>query len=136
MVVGAENGMAVDLPATTEKHRMPARTLESITRHAEALPAVRRQELERGDWILVTTSNSTYVICVLGDDIFSVTGGWFDKHGLSPLLTTIVGCTWGGSAIKLDIVAACGLRLEFGNRVVTSRIRKVQVFHCPEGQPQ
>ena len=126
--------MGVDLPVITEKHRMPARTLESITRHAEGLPAVRRQELERGDWVLVTTSNSTYVIGVLGDDLFSVTGGWFDKNGLSPLRTTIVGCTWGGSAIKLDIVAACGLRLEFGNRVVTSRIKKVQVFHSPAGQ--
>lgn len=113
---------------------MPSRTLESITRHAEGLSAVRRRELDSGDWILVTTSNSTYVIGVLGDDLFSVTGGWFDKNGLSPLRTTIVGCTWGGSAIKLDIVAACGLRLEFGNRVVTSRIKNVQVFHSPAGQ--
>ncbi len=34
----------------------------------------------------------------------------------------------GGSVIKHDIVAACGLRLEFGNRVVTSRIRAVRVI--------
>ena len=126
--------MTVDLPMTSERQRGPARTLDSITRHAEGLPAVRRKELQRGDWILVTTSNSTYVICVLGDDQFSVTGGWFDKHGLSPMHTTIVGCTWGGSAVKLDIVAACGLRLEFGNRVVTSRIMKVHVYQSPEGQ--
>jgi hypothetical protein len=134
MAVGVEDTMAVHFSTITEGQRVAARTLESITRHAEGLPAVRRQELQPGDWILVTTSNSTYVICVLGDDRYSVTGGWFDKHGLSPLLTTIVGCTWGGSAIKLDIVAACGLRLEFGNRVVTSRIKEVQVYHSPEGR--
>ncbi len=50
-----------------------------------------------------------------------------DKEGLSPLRTTINGCTWGGSAIKVDIVAACGLHLEFGNRVVTSRIKEFDV---------
>jgi hypothetical protein len=42
--------------------------------------------------------------------------------------TTITGCTLGGSVIKLDIVAACGLRLEFGNRVVTTPIQKVYVI--------
>ena len=38
------------------------------------------------------------------------------------------GCTWGGTAIKRDLVAARGLRLEFGNRVVTSPIREVRVI--------
>jgi hypothetical protein len=38
------------------------------------------------------------------------------------------GCTWGGSAIKQDIVAALGLRLEFGNSVRTARIREVRVI--------
>ena len=33
----------------------------------------------------------------------------------------------GGRVIKNDIVAACGLHLEFGNKVVTSRIKKI--FH-------
>jgi hypothetical protein len=33
----------------------------------------------------------------------------------------------GGSIIKVDIVAACGLSLEFGNRVVTSTIQKIFV---------
>jgi hypothetical protein len=60
--------------------------------------------------------------------LYLVSGGWFDRKGFSPMKVTIRGCTWGGSAIKLDIVAACGLRLEFGNRVITSPIRKVFVF--------
>ncbi|MGH9368787.1 MAG: hypothetical protein ACRD3M_14070 [Thermoanaerobaculia bacterium] len=36
--------------------------------------------------------------------------------------------------IKNDIVAACGLHLEFGNRVVTSRIREVHVIR--DGMPE
>ena len=43
------------------------------------------------------------------------------------MTTNINGCTWGGSAIMIDIVAACGLHLEFGNRVVTSKIRQFSV---------
>jgi hypothetical protein len=38
------------------------------------------------------------------------------------------GCTWGGSAIKSDILAAPGLFLEFGNRVRTTRIQQVNLF--------
>jgi hypothetical protein len=109
-------------------YRQPVRTLDAIIRHAEGLDSVRKAELSAGDWVVVTTANSTYAIHVLGDGQYSVTGGWFDKKGMSPAKITINGCTWGGSAIKLDIVAACGLRLEFGNRVLTSGIRRVQVF--------
>ena len=43
----------------------------------------------------------------------------------------INGCTWGGSAIKIDIVAAAGLCLEFGNKVRTSPIQKIALF--PKG---
>ena len=64
----------------------------------------------------------------LGDSTYSVWGGWFDRQGLSPVRLSISGCTWGGSVIKHDIVAARGLRLEFGNRVVTSRIRAIRVI--------
>lgn len=89
---------------------------------------VRKSDLKRGDQLLVATENSVYSMCVHEDATFSVSGGWFDTQGLSPVRLSIAGCTWGGSAIKQDIVAACGLRLEFGNRVVTTRIREVRVF--------
>ncbi len=104
------------------------RTLANITQQAGRLKEVRKEELDSGDWVVVTTRNSTYSIRVLEGDCYSISGGWFDHEGLSPLKTTITGCTWGGSAIKLDIVAACGLHLEFGNRVVTSAIQKVCVM--------
>ncbi len=61
---------------------------------------------------------------------FLVSGGWFDKNNLPSTKTTIHGCTWGGSAIKVDIIAACGLHLEFGNKVITSKITKI--FHIPK----
>ena len=66
------------------------------------------------------------------DATYSISGGWFDSQGLSPARLSIAGCTWGGSVIKQDIVAACGLRLEFGNRVVTTRIREVRVVRSEE----
>ena len=108
------------------------RTLGAIVDHIERLEVVRKADLELGDQILVTTRNSTYSIHVLHEDLYSVSGGWFDKHGLSPSQVAINGCTWGGRAIKWDIVAACGLHLEFGNQVVTSRIMEFQVVRCRE----
>jgi len=106
------------------------RTLGAIVDHADRFEAVRKDDLEFGDQVLVTTRNSTYSIYVLHEGLYSVSGGWFDHHGLSPAQVAINGCTWGGHAIKWDIVAACGLHLEFGNQVVTSRIMGFQVIRC------
>ncbi|MBF8296509.1 MAG: hypothetical protein HW389_3054, partial [Bacteroidetes bacterium] len=60
--------------------------------------------------------------------LYEVSGGWFDKKALSPVQLKISGCTWGGSAIKIDLIAACGLRIEFGNRLITSPIQKIFVL--------
>ena len=108
------------------------RTLDAIVDHTERLNAVYKSDLELGDRLLVTTRNSVYSIHVLQEGLYSVSGGWFDHRGLSPSKVEITGCTWGGRAVKLDIVAACGLHLEFGNQVVTSRIMDYQVIRCPE----
>jgi len=108
------------------------RTLDAIVGHVEHLESVRKADLELGDQVFVTTRNSTYAIHVLQEDLYSVSGGWFDRKGLSPSKVAINGCTWGGQAIKWDIVAACGLHLEFGNQVVTSRIMAFQVIRCRE----
>ncbi len=103
-------------------------TLSTLVEQSQHLKQIRRGDLHPGDHVLVVTCNSIYSIKVSEDGFYMVSGGWFDKHGVSPMKTRITGCTWGGSVIKLDIVAACGLRLEFGNRVITSPIRKVFVF--------
>lgn len=88
---------------------------------------VRRRDLECGDWLVVRTRNSVYTLLALEQDRFAVSGGWFDQQKVSPSRTTVTGCTWGGSAINQDIVASPGLCLEFGNRVMTSRIQRVEV---------
>ncbi len=105
-----------------------ARTMNAILEHGRLAQPVQKSELRRGDRVVVATENSVYCISVLGDSTYSVWGGWFDRQGISPVRLSISGCTWGGSVIKHDIVAACGLRLEFGNRVVTSRIRAIRVI--------
>jgi hypothetical protein len=110
---------------------MYGQSLDRIVSRATELKEVRKADLRLGDSLYVTTLNSVYQIRVLQDGRYAVSGGWFDRKGLSPLETTITGCTWGGSIIKLDTVAACGLCLEFGNRVVTSIILKVHVVQSP-----
>jgi hypothetical protein len=117
-----------------DQHGSRHRTLDAIIRLSEQLKPVRKADLEFGDRMIVSTTNSTYSIDVLDEGFYLVSGGWFDRHGVSPLKTTINGCTWGGSVISLNIMAACGLHLEFGNCVVTSRIREFHVIHCPDNQ--
>ena len=96
------------------------RTVRTMVKCLAGLRAVRKLDLRIGDGVSVQTRNSTYSIRVLGDDLYSVSGGWFDRKGVSPMKTTITGCTWGGRAIKEDLLAARGLYLEFGNQVVTT----------------
>lgn len=102
-------------------------TLTGIVKNSQTRDQIRKSYLKAGDTVILKTDNSVYQIKVLEEEQYTVSGGWFDKNNLSPVTTTINGCTWGGSIIKNDIVAACGLHIEFGNKVVTSRINKI--FH-------
>ncbi|HEY6065317.1 MAG TPA: hypothetical protein VIY96_04125 [Thermoanaerobaculia bacterium] len=102
--------------------------MDAILDQMGRFEAIRKADLHRGDRVLVATENSVYSIHVEDEGSYSVSGGWFDRNGMSPVTLSISGCTWGGTAIKRDLVAACGLRLEFGNRVVTSPIREVRVI--------
>ncbi len=101
------------------------RTVGAILAQLRIARPIRKADLVLGDQLLVKTENSVYSITVMEGSVYSVQGGWFDRHGLSPIQTAIAGCSWGGSVIKVDIVAALGLSLEFGNRVRTSPIRSV-----------
>jgi hypothetical protein len=103
-------------------------SLEKIVDVAVHLKQVRKDELRFGDVVIITTRNSDYSVCVLENDRYIVSGGWFARKGFSPVRVRITGCTWGGSIIKVDTLAACGLRLEFGNRVITTTIQKVRVI--------
>jgi hypothetical protein len=105
-----------------------AYTLDALVEHSRSLEEIRKDELRCGDRVVVTTRNSRYTIWALGDGHYWVWGGWFDRRGVSPCRVTINGCTWGGSAIKHDVLVARGLFLEFGNRVLTTRIQNVCVI--------
>lgn len=107
-----------------------ASTLEAITHQARSLDEIRKNDLRCGDRVMVTTRNSTYTLWALGNGHYWVWGGWFDRQGVSPQKVSVNGCTWGGSAIKQDIIAAHGLHLEFGNRVLTTRIRDVRLIRA------
>jgi hypothetical protein len=102
--------------------------VDAILEQVGRFEAIRKADLRRGDCVIVATENSLYSIHVENEGSYSVSGGWFDRNGISPVTLSISGCTWGGTAIKRDLVAARGLRLEFGNRVVTSTIREVRVI--------
>ncbi len=93
---------------------------------------VRRAEMAWGETLIVTTKNSTYAINRAGTDAWFVWGGWFARHGQVPIVVGINGCTWGGSVIYAEILAAPGLFLEFANGVTTTRIRSVQLLHKPK----
>jgi len=101
--------------------------LLNIVQESQNLSQIYKNRLRVGDQIILKTNNSVYMIKVLDNEQYIVSGGWFDKNNLPPTKTTIHGCTWGGSIIKTDIIAACGLHLEFGNKIVTSKIKKI--FH-------
>ncbi|MFQ6039151.1 MAG: hypothetical protein ACE5LV_11110 [Candidatus Aminicenantales bacterium] len=109
------------------------RCLRELTRTAKNLREIKKSDLRFGDLVIVTTRNSNYNLHVLGNGTYLVSGGWFAKNGRSPTRMGVVGCTWGGSIIKVDALAACGLRMEFANGVVTSPVREVRVV---QGQTQ
>ena len=60
------------------------RPLDALAAEADRLPAVLRTDLRSGDFLLVTTRNSVYSLCLLEDGSYSVAGGWFDRQGDSP----------------------------------------------------
>jgi hypothetical protein len=99
--------------------------LSTLVETSDRLKQIRKVSIHEGDCLLVQTANSIYTMRALGGDSFLISGGWFDRKGKSPMKVRINGCTWGGKVIKIDVVAACGLCLEFGNRVVTSPIQKI-----------
>jgi len=120
--------IVIPMPTSDQqKSGVFARTLNDIGRFAEHLPATRKQDLEPGDCVIVSTKNSVYRLQALGGDLFHASGGWFDQNE-APRTVTVNGCTFGGLAIGTDIVAAIGLFLEFGNNVSTTRIQDVRVL--------
>ena len=103
-------------------------TLSGLTETTDVIPQIKRTSLFPGDWVVISTVKSVYCLRALADGRYLVSGGWFDTHGLSPVCMSVSGCTWGGTAILPGVIAACGLRVEFGNRLTTSPVRRVVVI--------
>jgi hypothetical protein len=102
--------------------------LSNFIKEVDELPALYKSEVSAGDHIQVKTQNSTYSLKVLENNTFKVTGGRFDRIKVSPMEMTITGCGLGGAFVKTDLVAACGLSIEFENRVITSTVVSFAVF--------
>ncbi len=102
-----------------------AHSLSNLTDHASQATGVRRGDLNPGDVLMLYTLNSVYSARFLGDGTFAVTGGWFSQNHSDEVNTRIAGCTWGGKCIQQDLVASPGMRVEFGNRVLTSVVQRV-----------
>jgi len=103
-------------------------SLHAVIAAAERIPNIRRVDMNTGDRLLVKTKNSVYTIIVGHAGQCTVSGGWFDRRGKSPMRTTVAGCTWGGSIIKVDLIAAIGLCIEFGNRLITTEARRIFII--------
>ena len=102
--------------------------LNYMVDQSSSIPVVRKDQLKFGDHIILKTHNSTYTIIVDRGGKYLVSGGWFDRNNMSPMRVSINGCTWGSSVIKTDIIAACGLFLEFSNKLITSRIKEIFIL--------
>ncbi len=102
-------------------------SLQKLVENTDTEKEVCKTDVRVGDYVFVVTCNSLYTIMVENKRTYRVSGGWFDKKGLSPATISITGCTWGGSSIKVNALACCGLCLEFGNRLITSPIQKIIV---------
>jgi len=99
-----------------------------LKKRCASLPQmIFRDTLRFGDQIEITTKNSTYMVFVVDPQSFLVTGGWFERKGLAPARVEIPGCTWGGSAINLDVIAGRGLCIEFQDKAVTSRVLEMKI---------
>jgi hypothetical protein len=62
------------------------------------------------------------MLFVIDPKNFLVSGGWFERKGQAPARVQIPGCTWGGTAINLEVVAGKGMCIEFQDKAVTSRV--------------
>jgi hypothetical protein len=129
---GGHSGVGIQIGPSDQNTTSRVRTLSALAEHARWDAAVRRMDLCLGDRLLVKTRNSVYSLWFLGGDTFAVSGGWFDQHGISPARMRVNGCTYGGTAIRHDVIAGAGLYLEFGNNVLTTRIQDVRVLRSAE----
>ena len=57
-------------------------TLDKLTEYAHRYPEVQKDEVRKGDWIIIRTVRSVYTLHSLGDGLYEVRGGWYDQKGM------------------------------------------------------
>ncbi len=107
---------------------MKAVELDGLTEAADLVDGVKRQDLEPGDRVVISTKNSIYSLTSRSGGLFDVGGGWFAREGEGLARVEIRGCTAGGHAIFTDHIAAKGLFMEFADGLRTTRIRSVRLI--------
>ena len=100
--------------------------IDDLAEAAGVVGGVRRQDIERGDRIIVSTKNSVYSLIARADGSFEVSGGWFERQGEGTVTVEILGCTAGGHALFTDHISAPGLFIEFADGLRTTRIKTVR----------
>ena len=88
---------------------------------------LHKAHLRIGDLITVETTNSTYVMRYLGDDMYAVMGGHFTRMGMAPFHTPIEGISLGRQLVDSKVVVAHGYRLNFNRKFITSTVRRITV---------
>jgi len=106
--------------------------IDDLAEAAGGVGGVRRQDIEFGDRIIVSTKNSVYSLTARADGSFEVNGGWFEREGEGTVTVEILGCTAGGHALFTDHLAAPGLFMEFADGLRTTRIRTVRRISAKE----
>ena len=130
-----QHGLPLTVDERPTARPVYARTLTRLTMHVPEIEGVWRRDLKSGDWVVVRTRNSQYTLAVQEDSTFLVSGGWFDRTSGGNTRVGVTGCTWGGSAILTELVAAAGMFVEFSNGVRTTRIQEIQVICGATGRP-
>lgn len=117
-----------DPPSGVHRRVKPLKAIpiDDLAEAAEIVGGVRRQDLEAGDRVIVSTKNSVYSLTTRVDGAFEVSGGWFEREGDGATNVEVLGCTAGGHALFTDHIAAPGLFMEFSDGLRTTRIRTVR----------
>jgi hypothetical protein len=117
-----------DPPSGVHRRAKPLKaiSIDDLADAAEGFRGVRRQDLESGDRVVISTKNSVYSLTARMDGLFDVSGGWFEREGRGLVTVEILGCTAGGHALFTDHIAAPGLFMEFADGLRTTRIRTVR----------
>jgi hypothetical protein len=124
-----------DPPSGVHRRVRPLKAIpiDDLAEAAGVVGGVKRNDVEAGDRIIVSTKNSVYWLTARAGGSFDVSGGWFERQGEGTVEVEVLGCTAGGHALFSDHIAAPGLFMEFADGLRTTRIRTVRRIRAGGG---